>query len=133
MNLAPFVILWSTVTAKGFPTCTEPVNSVFQIYSVNQAARICKLHSSLKKSLTKNDFTKVMCPFGVLIFADSGYPDDLLRHAANIVANLLDSDNSGNPDDSAVKNHLEHRGRLNKGAALVCGTSAKKRNVKKII
>jgi len=99
----------------------DETETTFQIYSVKQAKKFCKLHKKLRKELMKNKFRKVMCPFGILLVATSDYPDELLKYGANIVANLVDNDGDGNADDSNVLNHLAHNGKRKRGTSLVCG------------
>ena len=53
-------------------------------------------------SLKSAGFTKGVCPFGVLIVGTDDYPGGYLQYAANIVANLLDSDSSGKVDLQSV-------------------------------
>jgi len=110
--------------ALGWP-CLDETNSSFQIYNLKQAAKKCKLHKKLRKQLKQQKFTKIMCPFGVLVVGTSNYPDELLKYGANIVANLIDNDNDGQADDTKVLNFLAHNGKLNHGTSLVCGTSQK--------
>jgi len=126
-----FVILVSSIilahdTSATIP-CLSTVKSSFKIYTVAQAAKKtnCSLTKKLQNSLKKNGFTKVMCPFGILLVATTKYPDELLKYGANIVANLIDNDNNGKPDHLATKNVLAHQGKNGSGMALVCGVNQK--------
>lgn len=83
----------------------------------------CKLHPELVSSLKANGFTKVMCPFGILMVATKRYPDELLKYGANLIANVIDSDNDGVPDDEDTVDALAHLGRKDHGYSLVCGVS----------
>mmetsp|Transcript_30552 Transcript_30552/g.36312 ORF Transcript_30552/g.36312 Transcript_30552/m.36312 type:complete len:346 (+) Transcript_30552:79-1116(+) len=102
------------------------VESSFEIYTIDKGNELnaCMMHSDLVSSLQKNGFTKVVCPFGILLFATDEYPDNLLKYGANIIANMIDADNDGLPDNPDVKNALAHLGRYSEGYALVCGTSS---------
>ena len=62
--------------ALGWP-CLDETNSSFQIYNLKQAAKKCKLHKKLRKQLKQQKFTKIMCPFGVLVVGTSNYPDEV--------------------------------------------------------
>lgn len=57
--------------------------------------------------------------------ATKKYPDELLKYGANIVANLIDSNNDGVPDDEDVVDTLAHLGRHGHGYSLVCGMDRK--------
>jgi len=117
-------ILLANVVSSTIP-CLSHVKSSLKIYTVAGAKKKtkCKLRKNLAKSLTANGFTKVMCPFGILLVATDEYPDELLKYGANIVANLVDSDNNGKADDMATLRALAHRGKNGSGAALVCGVN----------
>mmetsp|Transcript_12984 Transcript_12984/g.15233 ORF Transcript_12984/g.15233 Transcript_12984/m.15233 type:complete len:431 (+) Transcript_12984:38-1330(+) len=117
-------ILLAHDTSASLP-CLSHVKSSFKIYTVAGAKKKskCKLHGKLAKSLTNNGFTKVMCPFGILLVATEKYPDELLKYGANIIANLIDNDNDGKADDWKTLKALAHRGKKGTGAALVCGVN----------
>lgn len=51
---------------------------------------------------TLNSFTKKVEVFGIKIFAVSSFDDDKLLHAANVMAQYLDNDEDGTPDNQAV-------------------------------
>ena len=58
--------------------CFPFTKSSFKIYNINQGMKDdkCKLHPELVSSLKANGFTKVMCPFGILMVATKRYPDE---------------------------------------------------------
>jgi len=117
-------ILLANVVSSTIP-CLSHVQSSLKIYTVAGAKKKskCQLRNNLAKSLTANGFTKVMCPFGILLVATDEYPDELLKYGANIVANLVDSNNDGKADDKTTLKALAHRGKNGSGAALVCGSN----------
>ena len=43
----------------------------------------------------KAKFTKMSCPFGVVIAVDPTYPDSMVKYASNLVANILDPTGTG--------------------------------------
>lgn len=52
--------------------------SSFKIYSSTQEAQTtCMLNNQVKSVLDSNGFSKIMCPFGILVFSDDGYSDDV--------------------------------------------------------
>lgn len=129
MKSLSFLLLYSILIVHNSSStipCLSSVQSSFKIYTVAAAKKRnkCKLSKILAKSLTGNGFTKVMCPFGILLVATDRYPDELLKYGANLVANLIDKDNDGIPDDEATVEALAHGGKDGSGAALVCGVSA---------
>lgn len=46
-----------------------------------------------------------------------------MKYGANLIANIIDSDNDGVPDDKDAVDALAHLGRYNHGYSLVCGIS----------
>jgi len=101
----------------------ECVDSSFQIYSVDVAQNHCEIHPDVVQVMKSNGYTKVMCPFGVLVLGSANYPDNTLKVGANYLANMIDSDNDGKADNNDVLENLAHRGIRGKGKALNCGVT----------
>jgi hypothetical protein len=59
--------------------CFPFTKSPFKIYNIKQGKKNnkCKLHPDLASSLKANGFTKVVCPFGILMVATQKYPDEV--------------------------------------------------------
>jgi len=55
-----------------------------------------------KAALMSAEFTKCSMPFGILIGADKDMPDWYVNTAINVVAEMLDLDKDGIPDDDAA-------------------------------
>jgi hypothetical protein len=49
--------------------------------------------------LTSSGYRKVICPFGIAIAATAGFPYTYMYLAANFVANIIDADGDGKPDN----------------------------------
>jgi hypothetical protein len=60
------------------------------------------LAPSQREALLKADMTRCAQPFGVLVAADDRIPTETLALAARVLAELLDQDMDGVPDDPAV-------------------------------
>jgi len=43
----------------------------------------------------KGKFTKLACPYGVIIAGTKDYPDSYIEYGSNIVASMLDPDGLG--------------------------------------
>jgi len=54
---------------------------------------------NLSGCIEYNDFTKQIDVFGIKILATSGTPDEKIIHAGNILAQYLDNDEDGIPDN----------------------------------
>lgn len=65
-------------------------------------------------SVFRPQFTKHVEVFGVLVVASEATPDAKVRHAANVLAQWLDNDEDGKPDDAKV-----HAALVREGAFLV--------------
>jgi len=61
---------------------------------------------NLSGCIEYNDFTKQIDVFGIKILATSGTPDEKIIHAGNILAQYLDNDEDGIPDNQDVINEL---------------------------
>ncbi|MHC4759400.1 MAG: hypothetical protein ACYTE8_12155, partial [Planctomycetota bacterium] len=57
----------------------------------------------------KAGFSKYANVFGVHIFATSKAPDKKIKHAANVMAQYLDNNEDGIPDNTLVLSHLISR------------------------
>jgi hypothetical protein len=57
----------------------------------------------------QQDFSKYTSVFGVHIFATSRVPDDKIRHVAAVMAEYLDNDEDGRPDNELVVRALADR------------------------
>lgn len=57
----------------------------------------------------KAGFSKYVSVFGVHIFSTSKTPDTKIMHAANVMAQYLDNDEDGIPDNTLVLSHLVSR------------------------
>ena len=64
------------------------IESSFKIYNTLEAQTTCMLNNQLKFVLDNNGFSKIMCPFGILIFADSDYSTDVSHTAIVVLASL---------------------------------------------
>ena len=62
-----------------------------------------------RDALEAAGFTRCAMPFGVLIAADSNMPDAYVRQAAGILAEFLDQDIDGEPDDPELVAVLRRR------------------------
>ena len=66
-----------------FTACTAPVgtaqtiDSSFKVYNTEEAKTTCMLNDQVKAALDNNGFSKIMCPFGILVFADADYSNDV--------------------------------------------------------
>lgn len=63
-------------------------------------------------SLASSRFTKIVCPFGVVVAGTSLYPVSNMHYAANVVASLLDSKNTGSAKDEDVRREMSASGHL---------------------
>lgn len=70
-----FVALFCETFAK-LP-CLEPVKSSFKVYSLHDGAKECQIERKLRRALKRNGFSKVMCPFGILMVATKRYPNEV--------------------------------------------------------
>ena len=75
------------------------------------------------KAMKARGFTKVACPFGVLVAGTDGYPENDLKFGANVIAEILDPEQNGVPADSALVEMLTYRNKSKGGALLQCGVS----------
>ncbi|MHC4130777.1 MAG: hypothetical protein ACYSSP_04525 [Planctomycetota bacterium] len=57
----------------------------------------------------KAGFSKYVCVFGIHIFSTSKTPDKKIIHAANVMAQYLDNNEDGIPDNTLVLSHLLSR------------------------
>lgn len=70
------------------------------------ASKDCGPDTSLLKNVEKGGFDKVTCPFGVLIIGSDHVPENDVKFAANVLAQLLDPDENGAPDSREVQKAL---------------------------
>lgn len=107
---------------SSFPSLS--ISSPFNVESTTTPTGPCAaLPSSLRNSLQDNGFSKVICPFGVVIAATATYDNKWLQFAANSLANTLDQDNDGIADDPTVHSLLKNYAAGN-GGGIFCGLSA---------
>jgi len=111
---------------RNLASVTFTTDSPFRIFTTSEAKESCNLHETAKERLDAQGFTKILCPFGVLILGDSDYPDDGLKYGANIIANILDNNNDGIVDDADVLSQLAQKKQLGHGAVLMCGSTEAK-------
>lgn len=62
-----------------------------------------------KLSVFKKQFPKYINVFGIHVFGTAATPDDKLRHAATILAEYLDNDEDGEPDNAKIAKALTER------------------------
>jgi hypothetical protein len=99
-----FVGILAPISVCGWPDIN--VESSFAVVDVDSS--ICAVPAELAAGMREAGFVKIACPFGVLIGATSGYRDEYVLYAANVLANLLDQDADGVPDDVAVVSQLTY-------------------------
>ena len=49
------------------------------------------------QGLIKGGFTKVTCPYGIIVAGDPTYPDSMINYASNTIANIIDPTGTGTP------------------------------------
>ena len=111
------VALQAVVVALGVASA----QASFEVMSLDDAASSCSLTSATVRDLTDNDFTQIICPFGILVAGTTSFDGSLLEYAARVVAELVDGDGDGAADAPAVVDALKYGG--SHPAALVCGVS----------
>ena len=100
----------------------EDISSPFDVYAVDDTCG-CQVPPKKAKAMKARGFTKVACPFGVLIAGTDGYPENDLKFGANVIAEILDPEQNGVPADSALVEILTYRNKSKGGALLQCGVS----------
>jgi len=109
--------------SSGNPWPSIDVESPFEVFMVDDEDGGCEVSSQRAERLKEAGFTKVACPFDVLIAGTDNYKDEYLLLGANVLANILDQDSDGIVDDPAVVERLSYKKSNNGGAVLSCGIS----------
>jgi len=106
---------------------TEPTKIVsqFNVYPVDTTIGDggCDVPTNKANTMKSMGFTKVTCPYGILITGTANYPDNFLQLGANIIASILDQDSDGVVDDPDLVDILTYKGKAKGGAVLVCGVT----------
>tara|TARA_B100000686_G_scaffold101188_1_gene108376 strand:+ start:314 stop:1303 length:990 start_codon:yes stop_codon:yes gene_type:complete len=94
-------------TSTPYPTHTPKIISTNLEVQVDTVPKSCNsneisISKEWKDILTSASFTKCVMPFGVLIGADYRMPDSYITQAAMILAEILDPDMDGSPNDPKV-------------------------------
>ncbi len=92
-----------TATAVSTPTPVPDPSSV-NIHPTSCSSPEIGISKKWIETLESVNFTKCVRPFGVLIGAADGMPDVYIKLAAKIVAEILDPDMDGVPNDSKLFN-----------------------------
>jgi len=74
--------------------------------------RECDMREEQYTALRNSRFTKLICPFGVVVAGTELYPEANLHYAANVVGSLLDPDNDGKVKDEDVRREMSAAGYL---------------------
>ncbi|MDE0916475.1 MAG: hypothetical protein OSB57_14980 [Planctomycetota bacterium] len=102
--LQPYIFLVLSACASDPPPVDPPASGqapdVCTVLSTADARIL--LAPSQRQALLKANMTRCAQPFGVLMAADDRIPTDTLALAARVLAELLDQDMDGVPDDPAV-------------------------------
>jgi len=106
--------------------CAEPstkIRSPFNVYPVDTiiGGGGCDVPTNKANAMKSMGFTKVACPYGILITGTNNYRDDYLQLGANIIASILDQDSDGVVDDPELVGILTYKGKARGGAVLQCG------------
>lgn len=108
--------------------CAEPstkIRSPFNVYPVDTiiGGGGCDIPTNKANAMKSMGFTKVACPYGILITGTDNYRDDYLQLGANIIASILDQDSDGVVDDPLLVDILTYKGKARGGAVLQCGVT----------
>lgn len=108
----------ATATTIGGPPPGEGPETTFEIYETlikkcddyswngtfDDQPDVNKVYLTVAKvgpgAIAEQNLTKFISVFGLKIIADDVVPDEKLIHTANTLANVLDTDMDGSPDDS---------------------------------
>ena len=90
------------VNGQGPPDCTEGAHSE----SDSNSSMFTIEENPIIAQTAFQCFTKFVDVFGLGVFAESGLTDDQVIHAATVLAELLDNDEDGIVDDSALHERL---------------------------
>jgi hypothetical protein len=100
-----FTLLFSCSNTESVPSTTE--GEPLQMNVSECTASDIHLSNEAKEALRNAGFTKCIMPFGVLIAADTDMPDDYVKMAGLITAELLDPDKDGTVNDTALLTELQ--------------------------
>ena len=75
-SLSAFSLLFTALSTAPMGTA-QTIDSSFKVYNTQEAQTTCMLNNQVKAALDNNGFSKIMCPFGILVFADADYSDDV--------------------------------------------------------
>ena len=76
-NSVVLVSALSLIVCTTVPGTAQTIESSFKVYNTQEAQTTCMLNNQMKFVLDNNGFSKIMCPFGILVFADSDYSTDV--------------------------------------------------------
>ena len=103
--VAVFVLFVESGDSRGQDSATEDAGvNVLSIVGCDDES--LAISEEAKAALMSAGFTKCAMPFGVLIGADKDMPDARVKLAINIVAEMLDQDRDGRPDDESIVGEL---------------------------
>ena len=100
--LLPLLLLAQGAGGQSLPSMPTP-NSDFAVAPCDSLGT---LSATQKAGLQDRGFVKCVVPYGVVVTGTAGYPDAYLLTAANAVAEILDADKDGVPDDATVVQQL---------------------------
>ena len=76
-SLSAFSLLFTTTVCTVPLGTAQTIDSSFKVYNTQEAQATCMFNNQVKAALDNNGFSKIMCPFGILVFADADYSDDV--------------------------------------------------------
>ena len=91
----------------------EP-NKVVDASCVAQIPELTYVNEGGESSVLEAAFAKKTSVFGIPIYGTEQTPDEAMRHAANVMAQYLDNNEDGQPDNALVVEHM-----LEQGATLI--------------
>lgn len=97
-KLFPFVAIFSAIAQTGVP---QELASVKEFNSHRPVLFVARMDDSMPDIL-KRFFSKQINVFGVSVLATENTPGKKMLHAANVMAQYLDNDADGKPDNSRV-------------------------------
>ena len=76
MRFNSVLVLTLSLTICAAPGTAQTIESSFKVYNTQEAQTTCMLNNQVKAVLDNNGFSKIMCPYGILVFADAAYSDN---------------------------------------------------------